>query len=579
METRFVHSSTPIPVQKSRRMDTTVALTSGNAGKVIPLAYYPLLREDSVRSGRLRVTVEMGETAEVLLNAVNLTVKAYLVPYLAFPRFNGMDQLNRSYMKQPETDGGAVQPFIEQLTMGSVGSNPILKSLGLHLRQGQLYNSAILEAYNAIWNFRARNRSQGIAERASDDFSLAPAFWAHNFFKHVVPDFDQALIDGEVPLTLVDGAFLPVRGLGFANGAPPTAIAGQTMRETASNAQPDGIAVYEFSSDGQTTQRNPIVRLDSAAASALPMVYAEMNANGVSVSLANIDLAKKTAAFARLKAQYQGIDDDYIVDLLMSGVRIPAQDMKNPILMGSQTVQFGYSQRFATDSGALTEKVASGIAGLEMRLRLPPINTGGIVMVTAEITPEQVFERQRDYFLTTVDQDKWPEYLRDFLDPEKVEVVPNEAVDIDHATPNDTFGYAPLNYQWQRTAPRIGGKYFRPEVEEPTNEDRMKVWTVETANPTLTQDFYLCTNMHHKVFADQTGDHFDITTKGMVEIVGNTVFGAILPEAGDLYDEVLAEAPLDTIDKPDGGVTGVTETETAAAPAKAKKEVKSDETV
>jgi hypothetical protein len=112
---------------------------------------------------------------------------------------------------------------------------------------------------------------------------------------------------------------------------------------------------------------------------------------------------------------------------------------------------------------------------------------------------------------------------------------------VDHSTPNAVFGYAPLNHEYMRSAPNIGGKYYRPEVDAAFDEDRQKIWANETVDPELTEDFYLCNNVHHKVFADSTSDAFEITARGTFEITGNTVFGGALKEATDDYDQVMAD--------------------------------------
>ena len=109
---------------------------------------------------------------------------------------------------------------------------------------------------------------------------------------------------------------------------------------------------------------------------------------------------------------------------------------------------------------------------------------------------------------------------------------------------------------WVRNAdgsinPRIGGKFYRPEVDAGFDEDRQRIWAVETQNPTLSTDFYLCTNIHTKPFVVTNQDPFEVVTQGEVFIEGNTVFGGHLVEATDDYEKVLALAPQDRIEKED----------------------------
>lgn len=123
-------NTAPIPTQRSTMQHDVRALTSLPAGKMVPLLAMPLLREDRVRSSALRVSFELMETVEILMNAVNVRVAAYLVPNLAFERFSGMDELNRAYQGKPIADGATVTKYIDTMDSGLYGSNPILKYLG-----------------------------------------------------------------------------------------------------------------------------------------------------------------------------------------------------------------------------------------------------------------------------------------------------------------------------------------------------------------------------------------------------------------------------------------------------------------
>jgi len=509
--------TTPLTPKRSTRIDQKTVITSGNAGKIIPVACIPLLREDGVKRSRMQIAVEMMETAETLFNGVNVTVNAHLVPKLAFDRFNGMDDLNRSYQGVPREDGETPIPFIETHTF-SQADNEFYKTLGMHAQGSATVNRDYIEAYNTVVNFRRKERSSSLSMRTMTDTSLAQAFWNHTTMAHIVPDFDQAIIDGEVSLNVVNSN-LPLHSQNkeiYYNGS-------YTTREMPS-------ATGGFTPTGSTGDY-----------SWGDEIWAEMADNGITVSLSNIEMAKKTQAFAKARSLYQGHDDEYIIDTLMSGIRIPDQAMKQPILLAQQRTQMGYQQRFASDAANLDESVTVGGALVDITMRTPAINTGGIIVITAEITPEQLFERQKDHYLHTTSVNNYPEFTRDELDPEKVSIVTNDHIDVDHSTPNAIFGYAPLNHEFMRSAPNIGGKYYRPDVDASFDEDRQKIWANETVDPELTEDFYLCNNVHHKVFADSTSDAFEITARGTFEITGNTVFGGALKEATDDYDQVMAD--------------------------------------
>ena len=554
-------ASQPIAVPRTMRRQSARGITSLPAGRMVPIAAFPLLREDAVRSGRMRFSFEAMETAEILMNAINVDVKAYLVPTLAFERFNGsMDQLNLSYSGKPPMEGEAVVPYIETAAFGAHGANAVYKYLGLHGRPDQLVNTAYLEAYNAIWNFRAKNRSEdlySLNQRTRLQSDLAPAFWSHDMFRHIVPDFDQAAIDGAVKLDLVS-ARIPVSGLGVRTDALQTGTGNdaRTYRDSAGNLV-SADAANKWTRFGTQATNPPTTdqSLNSMIAVKMdpdnpgfPEIFAELADAGVSISLSNFELAKKTQAFAKLRQQYNA-HDDWIINLLMDGITIPDQALKQPMLLGEKRTIFGMSKRYASDSGNLTESVVNGATFLDMSVQCPRIGVGGVVMIVAEITPDQLFERQADPFLHLGSVEELPEYLRDTLDPEKVEVVKNERIDIDHDTPDATFGYEPLNARWNINAPRVGGRFYRPEVDAGFDEDRQRIWAVETQNPRLSTDFYICTNMHTKPFVVTNQDPFEVVTQGEVFIEGNTVFGGHLIEATDDYEKVLALAPTERVEK------------------------------
>ena len=536
-------TTTPVPVTKSRRNHKIRNLTSMPAGKCVPIAVIPLLREDSC-SAEVSLSFEMQETVEILLNSVNVDVHAWVFPNLASDRFRSMDDINLSYSGQKRAAEPTVIPWFELAAAGAYGTNAIHDRLGKHAKSTDMVNMAYVEAYNACWNYRANQVSPNIPQRARLDKTLAQAFWSRNSFSHIVPDFDQAVMEGEVALNVTAG-MLPVKGRAGATGTGGlqniimTLSGGSTGRGLQINTGETAVRIT-----GATVGANQTMQFEN--------VWAEMQDNGITVSLANIDLARKTQAWAEIRKQYSGLSEDMLIDLLMDGISIPEQAWKEPILLHHATTQFGMAKRYASNGEALTQSVVNGAAQVQFRIATPPVPCGGVVIITAEISPEQLFERRLDPYLHAQSVDDLPAYTRDFLDPEKVEVVQNRYIDIDHDTPTDVYGYAPLNYRWNDAGPNIGGRFIRPTVDAAFDEDRQAIWAVETQNPTLSEDAYLVpADIHLKPFWTSTIDPFDCIAIGEAAITGNTVFGAQLIEATAVsdYDAVLAKVEQDRIVK------------------------------
>lgn len=538
----------PLKGPRTNRNHAVAVLTSGKPGKCIPIAAIPMLREDALR-GRIRVNLEMLETKEILMNPVTARVTAYCVPFLAFERFEGSrDQFDRSYMGQPKVEGGDVVPFLEAGVRGvAIGPDSFEAALGLHNPVGRKECIAYKEAYNAIWNFRARNRSKELTLRARNNASLAPAFWQHSRFAHVLPDFDQAVIDGEVALNIVDQN-IPLNGIGVRQ-LTAGAASNFDVRTTVGTATENWAKAWSTDQEPGAGHGGVIIREDPDRPG-FPAVFAEMAASNITLSLANLELARKTQAFAKLRERYEGHDDEYIIDMLMDGLSIPDQALKQPFLIADRTVRFGQAKRYATDSGNLDDSAVSGAAMVDIALRVPRLNTGGVVIVQVEILPEQLFERQSDPLFNSENHDKWPEFLRDTLDPEKVDVIKNGDIDMSHATPDGTFGYAPMNWAWNAFGPRLGGKFYKPSPTTPNDDVRQRVWAVERANPTLAADFYIAQyGIHTKPFLDEVSDPFEMTAMGNCVLNGNTVFGGMLVEDTGNYDKVMEKAPMDRIEK------------------------------
>jgi hypothetical protein len=528
----------PVAFQRTRRMSKGRVLTSGDAGKILPLKADPILREEGF-SGNINVSVEMMETAEKPVNAIVAKAMTYFVPYLAFDQFNGsIEELNRSYSKENGIAGSQVDFFEKNkyynglavvtdstptdMDTGDNGRAEFYGTMGIHHGAADMNNSYV-QAYNAIVNHRRKARSASLATRNEFEHDLAEAFWPNSGNSHIMADFDQKLVDGEVSLA----------GLTFE--APIKAkrtLTGTGANTTGKIASSDQVNTSSFSApasaSGNISDVGDFYLFDD--------IFAELTSGGnATMSLADIEQARKTAAFAKLRAAYDGIDDEFIIDLLMQGITVPTEMMKQPMLLGQQTGMFAFAQRYATDSGNLDDTATNGFVQLGYRVRAPRTSVGGIVMTTLEIAPEQLWERKKDYFLYTTDTDNLPNALRDSLDPEKVSVVKKNHLDVNHSTPDATLGYAPLNHEYNRDDIRVGGKFYRPSNDAYT-EVRSRIWTNETTDPSLSTDFYLCTNLHKKIFADQVSDSFEITAVSDLTVDTNVVFGDRLIEADATSD-------------------------------------------
>jgi len=514
----------PIPHQRTLRRDSVSVITSSFGGKFVPLKMIPLLPEDGANNTRLTLTVQMAETAEMLLNSVTIQCQSWFVPKLALSRFQDMGQIERSFNGINEKDGAPIPWFVEETDT----AKEIYSVLGLHSNASDKYNTDYLESYNAVWNYIAKQRSDALEQRDDLDGTLAPAFWENTQMKHVVPTFDEALTDGKVPIQFTEGGEMPVqynpKGATAADRVLTVqdAITGLQNRMGTGTAYLDGV-------DFDRPDDNPL--------------FTELNSNGISMSIADIDLARETTAWARLRNQFDGLSEDYMMDQLLAGIRISDQQLKSPMLVGQTDTIVGMSQRYATDSANLQKSVTAGQTMLQVPVRAPATQCGGVIVVTAQALPTQIYERQRDYYFAAEDVSDLPNRTSDELDPQPVALVKNVEVDEKYSTgtAGDLFGYAPLNHQWVRRAPNVGGKYYQSDPLAPWTEVRNRLWDANVVDPVLGPDFYVSTTLKHDVFETTTVDPFEWWLSGDVPITGLTYFGPSLLEGTDDYDKVLEQ--------------------------------------
>jgi hypothetical protein len=525
--TAVQHSRTirPIPLNGA---------TSFGAGKTIPFAYANLFREDSIR-GQMTLNLQMAETVERLSTSTSMRVQAWVVPSVAMARFSAsMDRFDKSYKKLPDIDGGSVTPYIFPMDFVWDGIN---EKLGIHADDNASTNSAIVESFNMIINHRFKNLSKNLTLRDLYDTTLPPCPWPLNRLSHIVPDYDQNMMDGAVPLEVVDSS-LPVYGIGLAQ-------VGSTPLSTEVDGAEESYSSW-FSVNGSGNNNSAFDNLKvKTDTNGKPDIYAALTDGGLSLSTANLDAVRKSQQWAAIRQQYSGLSEDYLIDMLMDGLRIPNQAMRHPFKVADVSTLVGYNQRFASDGANLEKSVTTGQSIVDINFAIPSLPCGGLVIFTVEVVPEPLFERQKDHFVHTLDQDKYPSRLRDELDPEPIEIVTNADLDISHSDPTSLAGYQGLNRKWAKSIPRFGGHFAKRTPAAAWSEYRNSIWATDTADPTLNSGWYLANSLTEEVFASTATDNFELYYKGMGQAQGLTVLGPDVSESSDSFDAIQEDIPFD----------------------------------
>jgi len=534
--------SEPIPVVRQHREVRVRNFTTAKPGRTTPIAAFGLLRGDSC-SGRLSIGIQMHETKEVLYNRVHARVNVWFIPKVAMERFErNKTFFERSAVGEPTTNapGAPTIPYFKDMVFNTPAI-PVFKHLGLTAKQGDLVNADYLESYNCLVNHSYRQRSKALPQFSATNTSLAPSLWNSTSLSEIVPDFDDAMIAGEVPLSVVN-PYSRVYGLGMydQNGEP--------VAQTVQN--PDGGPISQtgykvLGASSATTAGTAKLHIKTGADGAnpgkyAPDIYAKLTDENMMISLANFDQAKKLVEWAKLREQYEGHKDPWIIDTLMRGLPIDDQAWFMPMLIDSQMVDIEQIMRMATDYENMEEGVANGVANLSVGVNIPENPYGGVVMVTFDAIPEQFYERQADPYFTTRNFDELPRYDRDVMNPMPVVEVKNWQIDTMHTDPQGRFGYARRNWHWANVGARAGGDLYAPNADAQTAAERLAIWPTEVANPTLNQQFMVSTTLGRQVFVDQVKDPFRIGVGGKCDVMGLTVIGEV-HESEANYEAVRAE--------------------------------------
>jgi len=543
-------NSKPVNYDMTRRMDNASILTSGKAGVVIPVTFIPLLRGDSA-SGRISFDLELAEMPKPIENAVIARFQVWNVPRPALPAFSGLDEYTHAWHGEDITALGSsprTPPELYTVTdpadVSVLENSEFFRSLGLSLESNRAINVDYIDAYNLVHNFRLAAHSSKMTrndyyiEGPTAALELKPAFWPRNRMHNIVPDYEQALVTGALDLDFIAGS-IPISGLGVLPGSGGW-VGAKTVNES------DGTS--ENYAGAHSTQSTNVFIRENPDNALFPAIYAEMAGETVLTSLADIDKARTTNAFAKAMAAYAGTNysgfnnDDVIVSEMMQGFAVPEALFNRPWLVDSKTSVFGMTERHATDAANLADSVSVGRAQATLSVNLPKQDHGSICFATVEVMPERLYERQRDEYLYVQTPDDMPNQLRDVQRVEPVDTVDNGRVDVKHTAPLGVFGYEPMNAKWKRERTTLGGEFRQLTPGTPNTTARTAIWQADYVDPVFTSDHWLCPfPFPQDVFSVPANDIVNIGVTQQIVITGLTQYGDDLVEDNNEHKTVSEE--------------------------------------
>jgi hypothetical protein len=546
-------SQAPLNYARTMRMDNVTCQTSIDAGVIAPIVHAPLLRGESA-TGRIIISAELAEMPKPIKNAVIGRAQSWLVPRPALPQFIGLDEYTHAWQGKTPTALGST-PVAPSLfaTVGTgaiaaAEASELFKTMGLALQASTAINTDLIDSYNLICNFRLfahsskATRYDYYSENATTSLELKPAFWPRNRMHNVVPDYESELVKGSLELDVTAGS-IPVTGI-----ATDLNTADGVVNETDNN----GVTYTNYGHVATTVVGggNQDVLFIEDDGSNSPNIYANMAAQTIATSLADIDKARTTQAFAKAQAAMAGNNfsgfnnDDVIVAELMQGYAVPQEMFNRPWLLDNKVGVFGLTERHATDAANLDDSVSTGGLQLALSINVPRQEYGGLILTTFEVMPERLYERQSDEWLYCTTRDDMPNNLADSLRTEPVDTVLNRRVDVAHTTPGGTYGYEPMNAKWKREFTRLGGEFQSLTPGAHATAARSAIWQTEISDPAFTSDHYLCPHpFPHDVFSVPGNNICEVQALQRITIAGNTVYGDDLVEDNDEFTDTLAQQP------------------------------------
>lgn len=542
----------PVNFQKSTRRHKRSLITSGRAGKVAYMADIMLLPGDAA-GGAVEMEFKLAEMPRPLLNRVFLNAQAWFVPWSAMPKFSGMDEFNAALTETPIKQLGEPDrspPNLFDIWQSSadrdlIRNSEMARTLGKHFPStGIALNSTAIDAFWMVHNFRLAAHSDRLprALYAVEDLAAAVtlprAFWPSSRITRMVPDYDRELLLGAMDMD-VEAGQLPVEGIrrNFA-GIPGTGDLNFVERPDI-----DGIEIKDTPTGAGLPAQG--IEFDLSADGFTRNIFAEMTGQPIRMTLADLDMARSTQAFAKMHEAMAGMDgsgytnEDMIIAMLMSGLNVPKDQFKRPWVLSSSRVPFVLNERHALDGASLDQSVTLGGARVRLPVNVPRTETGGYIVVIAEVLPDRIDEGAVDETWLLTNRQQLPDALRDVQRVEPVDPVLNRRIDARHQAHSEQYAWEGMNDVWNVEHVHMGGDFYNPTAGSVNSASRQALWVPQLVNPSFTENHYLCPDdFPHDVFSLTTGDAYEASVMHDVSIVGLTQIGNPLQEHNGSFEFV-----------------------------------------
>lgn len=380
-----------------------------------------------------------------------------------------------------------VHPYVE---LGTVTKNTLADYLGVPIgAHGTMkFNVLPFRMYSKIYNLNYRDQDlvteqtidYGEGQDTTTNTNLVRCKWPSDRFMRARPWESKG---STITIPLGDQA--PVTGIGVQTQSWST---GPVSAYETDGSGASSYAKYKQTSEStQSNDLNLYVEEDTNN-TGYPNIMADLSA------VSGIDLADLRTALGLQEFQQRMAKGSRYTEYLKTlGVILPDFRAQEPELLATAKNKMQISEVLATDGANTGDMYGHGIGGLKQSTYVRMFQEFGYVMTLASIVPKAMYESALHKMWYR--QTKFDYFQRELQYVGKQEIL-NKAIQINHSSPEDTFGYGPRYDSYRQNYDTVHGDFI-------DDEDDWHMVRQFTGDVALNQSFIEC-NPTDRIFASTT---------------------------------------------------------------------------
>lgn len=417
-------------------------LLTMDMGELIPLTWFEAIPGDTIQMATSAL-IRVSPLLSPVMHPVKVRIHHWFVPNRLV-----WDDWEEFITGGPD---GLSVPTHPYKALSAPGEGTIYDYMGIKgtFAGSTNVNALPLRAYWLIWNefYRDQDLSTALTIDKTDgadtsSFAIKNVCWEKDYFTTARP-WEQK--GAEVTIPLGDSA--PITGIGKGN---------QNYNHAAQN-------VYETDGSGTTQYADAQMMGDSAADyyyyveedpnnSGYPNIRADL-ASATGININDLRLALALQRYQEARAQH---GSRYVEYLKYLGVKSSDGRLQNPEYLGGGRQVIQFSEVLSTDGSNTGDLKGHGIAAMRTNRFRRFFEEHGIVMTLMSVIPKTIYSQQMNRaWLREVKEDYFQRELQHIGQQE----ITNKEVFLEHASPDDVFGYQNRYDEYRNIPSNISGEF------------------------------------------------------------------------------------------------------------------------